>query len=589
LLRRLDPWAALLLGLLVAMAVIILLAMRGPWNTPASSPPGPAPAPAAKPVPAPSADVAVFVNGVSGSVHCIAALWVHVDPATPSVSVMVVPSQASGFLPGGGYEPLARIVDDAGPAAGAAALSQMTGVDMKWWVMGGLSAIKNAFPTAFPSENTQAAMARLRLSSIAWSGSGTSAQQFARQYAFLSLSLGGVDLASLNIVAFTNYALAAPGLTSNLDLQTAASAAATLRNLGTEPITVCALPAAVTTTRGVRSWRLDNAVLASVRQSLVAGRAPQSFGPLVTTRSVPATVVAVIDPLGAVQNPFLQALARHLKTSSGGPVRVIPVVASLGSNLSAAVSSVLQRTPAQAVVVALGWGAADPAAAALSSRLSALISLLRERQQPTVIAALPSGVAGKLSAAAVAAAATAGGLPLSATLPSTAATTSPLRLGDAWAGTVVATVVRACDPQLFAPRLAGTKLDVTYYERRQTTVAVSAARRLPASASVSAAAAAPSASASAAAAEPAASAAASSAAPAVGVSVRPTMALIGEFGWQTVALATGTWTPRLAGESISCHADHLRLALALASDLGLSAKQVVVDRQAPAALIVAGV
>ncbi|MGO8682967.1 MAG: hypothetical protein ACLQUT_00055 [Thermoleophilia bacterium] len=576
LVRHLDPWAALLLGLLVAMAVIILLAMRGPWNTPAAPPPGPPPV--AKPVPAPSADVAVFVNSASGSVHCIAALWVHVDPATPSLSVMVVPPQASGFLPGGGYEPLARIVDDAGPAAGAAALAEMTGVKMKWWVMGGLAAIKNAFPTAFPSENTQAAMARLRLSTIAWSESGSSVQQFARQYAFLSLSLGGVDLASLNIVAFTNYALAAPGLVSNLDLQTAASAAATLRNLGTQPIAVCALPAVVTTTRGVPSWRLDNAVLVSVRQSLVAGIAPQSFGPLVNTRIAPATVVAVIDPLGAVQSPFLQALARRLKTSSGGPVRVIPVVASLGSDLSTAVSSVLERTPAQAVIVALGWGAADPAAAALSRRLSALVSLLRERHQPAVIAALPNGVAGKLSAAAVAAAATAGGLPLSATLSPTTATTSPLRLGDAWAGTIVATVVRACDPELFAPRLASTKLDVTYYERRQTTVAVSAARRLPASASASAAAAAPS-----------PSAAASSAASAVVASVSSTMALLGEFGWQTVAARLGTWTPRLVGESISCHADHRRLALALASDLGLSAKQVVVDRRAPASLIVAGV
>ena len=60
-----------------------------------------------------------------------------------------------------------------------------------------------------------------------------------------------------------------------------------------------------------------------------------------------------------------------------------------------------------------------------------------------------------------------------------------------------------------------------------------------------------------------------------------------EFGWRAATVAVDTWKPRLSGRSIVCHADHLQLALALAGDLRLPARRVIVDPKAPAPLTLA--
>ena len=57
--QRLDPWAALLLGVLLALGVVILLATPGPWHR-VVGPPS-----AVQLEPPPPEDVAVFVLGVS--------------------------------------------------------------------------------------------------------------------------------------------------------------------------------------------------------------------------------------------------------------------------------------------------------------------------------------------------------------------------------------------------------------------------------------------------------------------------------------------------------------------------------------------
>ena len=82
--RLLDPWAALLLGLIVATATVILIAAPGPRRLLAGA------APAAKP--ASVLDIAVFVHNDDDPARCIGVLWVHADSAASLVSVVVVPA-----------------------------------------------------------------------------------------------------------------------------------------------------------------------------------------------------------------------------------------------------------------------------------------------------------------------------------------------------------------------------------------------------------------------------------------------------------------------------------------------------------------
>jgi hypothetical protein len=70
--RRLDPWAALLLGGLLAMGVVILLATPGPWQRVVGQEP-----PVRLEAPAPD-DVALFVMGGRGG-SCSGVVWLHLD------------------------------------------------------------------------------------------------------------------------------------------------------------------------------------------------------------------------------------------------------------------------------------------------------------------------------------------------------------------------------------------------------------------------------------------------------------------------------------------------------------------------------
>ncbi len=543
--RHLDPWAGLLLGLLVAMAVIILLVTPGPWNRVVGK------APAAAPTAQPTTDVAVFVTSGGPPVHCTAAFWLHTDPSASSVTVVLVPAQANGFLAGGGYEPLGEIVDDAGPAAGAAALGDMVGVPMRLWVDGGLKAVRDAFPLSFPDVWAPATALRMQDAVRSWSDQGAPAGRFARQYSFMQLSLAESDYPGINVIAFANYVLAAPGMSSNLDLQTAASVAATLRRLGSSTPAFCALPAISEVTRHSASWHLESGPAFGVRQSLALGVSPPAYAARVTTRRVPATVVAVLDPLGSVQQPYLAALARRLRDSSGGPVHLVALVVGHGDDAAARLARVLDRTRPQAVLIGLGWRTTKSDAALLATRLTAVTAMLRERDQAAVLTAAPAGGDGAI-ANVIGAAAKSAGLPLSpAPVSPPAASSAPAararvqQMAGTWAAAHAATLVRACDPALFAPRLAGSKAGVSYYKRSKATVLLSGA----------------------------------------GIPARYA-GWLATCGWQTTAHATPGWSPLSAGAIVSYRPGSVLLARALAGDLGLPAASIVADARAPATLVV---
>jgi hypothetical protein len=107
-LGRLDPWAALLLGVLLALGVIILLATPGPWHKVGGQAP---PVQLAPPAPT---DVAVFALGGAGGT-CTAIVWLHVVQVRPSLTAVVLAPETQGFVPGAGLTPLRRIVDEVGP------------------------------------------------------------------------------------------------------------------------------------------------------------------------------------------------------------------------------------------------------------------------------------------------------------------------------------------------------------------------------------------------------------------------------------------------------------------------------------------
>jgi hypothetical protein len=113
--RRLDPWAALLLGGLLAMGVVILLATPGPWQRVVGQEP-----PVRLEAPAPD-DVALFVMGGRGG-SCSGVVWLHLDSEKKALAAVVVAPRISGFSPTDGYAPVAAIAGSAGPGAAAAAL-----------------------------------------------------------------------------------------------------------------------------------------------------------------------------------------------------------------------------------------------------------------------------------------------------------------------------------------------------------------------------------------------------------------------------------------------------------------------------------
>ena len=139
--RRLDPWAALLLGVLVTLGVIILLATPGPWHKVV---PAVASHPPLAPPPPPH-DIAVFVNGprLEG---CAGVVWLHIDYTQARFTAVVVAPSLTCLLPGAGLQPLSEIVDEAGPRSGAQALGARLGVKLDSWLTVDPLAVRAAIP-----------------------------------------------------------------------------------------------------------------------------------------------------------------------------------------------------------------------------------------------------------------------------------------------------------------------------------------------------------------------------------------------------------------------------------------------------------
>src|SRR5664280_1701831 len=309
---RLDAWAALLLGVLVALAVVILLALPGPWHKVVKAGPGSRSSP--------PSDVAVFASGAPGGT-CDSIVWLHITDSPSAVTAVVIAPDTQGFVPGAGLTPLRRVVDEAGPAAAAATLGRTVGVSMDAWVAVDRQALRLVTDPMLPPGEGRIAQERLRLAGSAWETVPTAASWLA-QYAALKQGLPRIDFKAMSVVSFANYILGFGHVQSDLSLRTATSIATTLDFLRPSRMQVRATDAVVQTCRRGAAWHLDGVQLAQLRQWLAFDLAPPDRGPVIHREAVPARVLVVMPGPRRHAGAYLAEARRRLRLSAGAPVAV---------------------------------------------------------------------------------------------------------------------------------------------------------------------------------------------------------------------------------------------------------------------------
>ncbi len=463
--RRLDPWAALLLGGLLAMGVVILLATPGPWQRVVGQEP-----PVRLEAPAPD-DVALFVMAGRGG-SCTGIVWLHLDAEKKALAAVVVAPRISGFSPTDGYAPVAAIAGSAGPSAAAAALGGALGVSIDAWIALDRRAMDLAVEAMVPMNEVRAARTRYREARAAWRGRGGEANAWATQYESLLHSLPQVPFEELGVVAFSNYVLGFGFVRSDLTLQGATSLAEALKEVDRDLVEVRAAPVIVERCRGGEVWHADASRVEPLRQSLALGIRPPETGRLITERARAARVLVVAPLARQAAARYAGEVRRRLAASAGAPVEVT-LVSGDDERLAFRAARELDRRPALAALVAPAQPGA-PATAAVTK----VCAMLRDRRQEAVVSGpLPASVGEPSSAAAdrevLAAAVSAARLPVSWPSPPGQLEEGESRELVAAARSNVQTLVRACWPGTLAPRLTSTRLGFAFVAARHTGVGVS--------------------------------------------------------------------------------------------------------------------
>jgi hypothetical protein len=463
--QRLDPWAAFLLGGLLAMGVVILLATPGPWQRVVGTRP-----PVRLEAPAPD-DVAVFAMGGRGG-SCSGIIWLHLDSERHALAAVVVAPRISGFSPTDGYAPVAAIAGSAGPSAAAEALGGALGVSMDAWIALDRKALDLAVEPMFPMSEVRAARSRYREARAAWRGRGGAEHAWATQYESLRVALPQVVFEELGVVAFSNYVLGFGFVRSDLTLQGATSLAEALKEVDRNLVEVRAAPVVVERCRGGEVWHADASRVEPLHQSLLLGMVPPETGRLVTERARAARVL-VIAPLSRLNAArYAAEVGRRLVVSAGAPVEV-NFVSGADDRLAFRAARELDRRPALAALVA----PARPGEAAAAA-VTKVCAMLRQRRQEAVVSSplvvAQGGPSGTAAEKALSAAVADGRLPVS-WLPAAeegATGTGGRRALVAAARANVQTFVRACWPGTLAPGLSSTRLGFAFVDARHTGVGV---------------------------------------------------------------------------------------------------------------------
>ena len=516
-LRRLDPWAALLLGVLVTLGVIILLATPGPWHKVV-------PAVATRPPlapPPPPRDIAVFVNGPQLE-GCAGVVWLHIDYVQARFTAVVVAPSLTCLLPGAGLQPLSEIVDEAGPRLGAHALGARLGVKLDAWITVDPLALRAAIP-GFVGVASGLTHPRPAPLAGVWSLRQSPNEALQRQVRYLRLWLRHGSAGKLNLIGFVNYVIGSNDVDTALKLQAVSAIGAALNVADAGDFVTSSLPVVVERRGRYSRWLPAPGALLALRQSFAFDAASPVYPATVDERPAGRTVLALTSPLGGWTKRYRAAFEAELRRYG---VRGVHVEMRACAR-PAAVSRVLGRErarPPLGVVVAVGRSAAGSISAARTKAvLGAALAGVREAALPTVVSEVPGASATNDSIVALA---TAAGLPLSPVAaalalpvasggptpvassgqtlgataspapgatgsPASGATDSPspgatvgststakrsdglsAALVAAWARLDAATFVRAVQPAFFAPGLAATRLGVSFYERTLTRVGV---------------------------------------------------------------------------------------------------------------------
>lgn len=562
--RVLDAWGALILGVAVVLAVIMLLAMPGPWREVVGAPPAAAPA-------APPRDVVVFVRGGADGAGCTAAVWLHVEHERPSLTAVVVPVQLQVAVPGAGFDRLCRVVSLYGGETATAALGTSLGVTFAGSVSLTAEGLSAAVPTMFPEGESPTARRRRRAALRAWTERGPAIESFRRMTRLLDQALPRVPLEALSVVAVANYALGSEYAESDLALQEATALAESAREARPEDVAVRALPVV----REVRGegvfWRPNRGATDRLAASLRLGLHPPPTAVDVATLARPGGVVVALPArMDALEGArFATALQRGVGDSAGPSIDVLVRRYGAGGLTGALIEVVARERPLAVVLVAPLEDAEGGEAALREAVLCA--ARLRDMYQPAVLVAPAAAEAdGGLE---VAAELEATGLPVaavpiggattavsSATMPSTGqgdtassetGVAGPDRLPDVFSGTwesagslAASTTVRACWPAVLAPGLPGTLRGVSYAERRAVDLGLLDG---PASADL--------------------------------------LVWLSACGYRAAVVSEG-WTPAAEAARVLYHPGLRRLAAAAAGDLGVPVASVAEDDGAPAPVTV---
>lgn len=537
--RRLDPWAALLLGGFLAMGVVILLATPGPWHRVV----GPAP-PVQLAQPAPG-DVAVYVLGGRES-HCTGVLWLHLGEGGSSLTAIVIAPKAVGFAPGDGLAPLSDIVDAAGPQVATQALGQQLGVEIDAWVTLDRRALRKAIEAMFPMGEVRAARARYRAARAAWQGRGGAAKAWLSQYESLREALPRVSYDRLGVVAFSNYVLGFGFVQSDLTLQGVASLGEALRDLAPGAVDVRAGDVVVERCRGAEVWHLDQSRLESLRLSLAFGLTPSRGGAHVTVRSRRARVLVVAPMRRSLAEIYADEVRRSLRRSAGAPLEVT-LVSGTDDRLAFRAARAMDEKETLAVLV--GPAVTEEQAQAAATRTYAM--LRRRRQEAVVSGPLPAAQEPSPEPVVnTTAPAARSQFPVSWLPAGVSASTTAAALRRA-ARATTETFVRACWPGVLAPDLVSTELGLSFIIARHTAVGVSTLTEEAAARLIE------------------------------------RLRLWGYRG-ERLDEDTAGLPPVAAGTMVLYRSGYHKAAVSLAADLGLGAQALVKDDKASRALVVFG-
>ena len=260
--RRLDPWAALLLGVSVTLGVIILLATPGPWHKVV-------PAVATRPPlapPPPPRDIAVFLKG-PGREGCAGALWLHIDyeqSASP-------PSSCRCAWPA-----TCRAPDSC--RCSRSSTRPVRGSPRGPWATGcrsrsarGSRSTRRRCASRFPVSSRPRPRActvpALPLTGV-WALHQAPLVALQRQMRYLQFVLKGGLADEINLDGFVNYVLGSNDVSTTLRLQAASAIGAALDTAGPGDLVTSSLPAIVHRRGSYERWSVSPAALLSLRQSL---------------------------------------------------------------------------------------------------------------------------------------------------------------------------------------------------------------------------------------------------------------------------------------------------------------------------------